>query len=64
MLSLKNDVNEPSKSNKQKTEEKKLFFVGVLKGTYEKSWIRIRNTGLNYFQPDTVKENPCYPLPT
>jgi hypothetical protein len=38
--SLKNDVNEPSKSNKQ--NKQKLFFVGVLKVTYEKSWIRIR----------------------
>jgi hypothetical protein len=31
---LKNDVNEPSKSNKQ--NKQKLFFVGVLKVTYEK----------------------------
>ncbi len=32
-LSLKNDVNVPSKSNKQNKFENKLFFVGVLKVT-------------------------------
>jgi hypothetical protein len=36
MTSLKNDVNIPSKSNKQK------IFVDVLKVTYENSRIRIR----------------------
>ncbi len=44
-LSLKDDVNVPSKSNKQNNLGKKLFFVGILKVTDEKSrsqsWIRI-----------------------
>jgi hypothetical protein len=39
---LKNDVNVTSKSNKQKTWRKKLFFVDVLKVTDENSRIRIR----------------------
>jgi hypothetical protein len=41
-LSLKNDVNTPSKSNKQKKLEF-LFLVGSLKVTDEKS--RIRGSG-------------------
>ncbi len=43
-LSLKNDVNVPSKSNKQKKLEEKKFFVGVLKVNDENSriWIRMR----------------------
>jgi hypothetical protein len=40
-LSLKNDVNVPSKKLKI-LEKKKLFLVGVLKATDEKSRIRIR----------------------
>ncbi len=43
-LSLKNDVNVPSKSNKQKNFFK-LVFVGVLKVNNENSWIRIRRSG-------------------
>jgi hypothetical protein len=39
-LSMKNDVNVPSKSNKQKNLDKK-FFVGVLKTNDENSRIRI-----------------------
>jgi hypothetical protein len=41
-LSLKNDVNVPTKSNKQKNFLKKLFFVGILKENDENSRIRIR----------------------
>jgi hypothetical protein len=41
ILCLKNDVNAPLKSNKQKNFEK-LFFVDVLKVTDENSRIRIR----------------------
>ncbi len=41
-LTLKNDGNVRRKSNKQKKLEKRLFFVGVLKITDEKSRIRIR----------------------
>jgi hypothetical protein len=60
---LRNDVNVPSKSNKQKELRKQLFFVAFLKATDENSRIqirwsevlirirtkmsRIRNTGLN-----------------
>jgi hypothetical protein len=40
-LSLKNDVNVPSKSNKQKKLDF-YFLVGILKVTAEKSRIRIR----------------------
>ncbi len=40
-LFLKNDVNVPSKSIKQKKLEKQIFFVGVWKVTDKKSWIRI-----------------------
>jgi hypothetical protein len=40
---VKNDVNVPSKSNKQKKDRKKLFFVGVVKVTDEKRRIRIRS---------------------
>jgi hypothetical protein len=41
---LKNDVNVPSKSNKQKKlRKKKLFFVGVSKVPDEKSRIRSRS---------------------
>jgi hypothetical protein len=40
-LSLKNDVNVPSKSNKQKTLAQKIFFVAVLKVKDENSRIRI-----------------------
>jgi hypothetical protein len=40
-LSLKNDVNVPSKRNKQKNCRKNLFFVGILKVNDENSWIRI-----------------------
>jgi hypothetical protein len=36
------DVNVPSKSNTQKTQEKFCFFVAILKATDEKSRIRIR----------------------
>ncbi len=39
-LSLKNDINVPSKSNKQKNLEK-IIFVGILKVTDEKSRIQI-----------------------
>ncbi len=39
---LKNDVNVPSNSNKQKNTTKKLFFVGVLKVTDEKTRILSR----------------------
>jgi hypothetical protein len=39
VLSLKTDVNVPSKSKKQKN----LFFVDILKATDEKSRIRIQN---------------------
>ncbi len=42
-LSLKNDVNVPSKSNKQKIKTKNLFFVGILKANDENSRIRIRD---------------------
>jgi hypothetical protein len=43
-LSLENDVNGPSKSNKQKNEEKLLFFVDVSKVTGENSrfWSRFQ----------------------
>jgi hypothetical protein len=41
-LALRNDVIVPSKSNKQKTLVKKLFFVGVLKVTDEKTRILSR----------------------
>ncbi len=41
-LSLKNDVNVPSKSKKQKNFFLNQFFVGVLKVNDEKSRIRIR----------------------
>ncbi len=41
-LSLKKDVNVPSKSNKQKSFEKKIIFVDVLKVPDENSRIRIR----------------------
>jgi hypothetical protein len=41
ILSLKNDVNVPSKSNKQKTQ-KKLFFVSVFKFTVRGKDPRIR----------------------
>jgi hypothetical protein len=40
-LSVKNDVNVPSKSNKQKNLEKKIVFVGVLKTNDENSRILI-----------------------
>jgi hypothetical protein len=40
-LSLKNDVNVPSKSNKQKNFVKNSFFVGVLEVNDENSRIRI-----------------------
>jgi hypothetical protein len=40
-LSFKNEVNEPSKSNKQENLEK-IVFVGVLKVNDENSRIRIR----------------------
>jgi hypothetical protein len=40
-LSLKNDVNAPSKTNKEKNLDKKVIFVGSLKDTYEKSRNRI-----------------------
>jgi hypothetical protein len=42
-LSLKNDVNVPSKSNKQKTFFFNWFFVGVLKVKDENSRIRIQD---------------------
>ncbi len=43
-LSMKTDVNVPSKSNKQKNSEKtKLFFVGILSATDEKR-VRIRKS--------------------
>ncbi len=41
-LSLKTDVNVPSKSNEQKNFEKTYFFVCNLKATDEKSRIRLR----------------------
>jgi hypothetical protein len=41
-LSLKNDVNVPSKSIKQKNLGKKLVFVGILKINDENSRSRIR----------------------
>jgi hypothetical protein len=41
ILSLKNEVNAPSKSNMQKNFEKKLFFVGVLRVNDENIRIRI-----------------------
>jgi hypothetical protein len=41
-LSLKNDVNVPSKSNKQKKLCSKLVFAGILKVNDENSRIRIR----------------------
>ncbi len=41
-LSLKNDVNVPSKSNKQKNCVQKLDFAGILKVNDENSRIRIR----------------------
>ncbi len=42
-LSMKTDVNVPSKSNKQnKLWKKNLIFVGILSTTDEKSWIRTR----------------------
>ncbi len=42
-LSLKNDVNLPSKGNKQnKLRKKNIFFADVLKATDENSRIRIR----------------------
>jgi hypothetical protein len=41
-LSLKNDVNVASKSNKQKTLRKKLFIVAILKVTDENSRIQSR----------------------
>ncbi len=41
-LSLKSDVNVPSKSNKQKNLGKKIIFVGILKAADEKSRIRVR----------------------
>jgi hypothetical protein len=37
ILSLKTDVNVPSKSNKQKKVEKELMFVGILKATDEEA---------------------------
>jgi hypothetical protein len=40
-LSLKNDVNVPSKRNKQKNLGKKKIFVDILKNTDENSRIRI-----------------------
>ncbi len=42
-LSLKNDVNVPSKSNKQENFFKNLFFVGILKVYDENSRIRIQD---------------------
>ncbi len=52
---LENDVNVPSKSNKQKNFGKESFFVGVLKVKDENSTIRIRdprdhNTAYNYLK--------------
>jgi hypothetical protein len=41
-LSLKNDINLPSKSNKQKNYFFQIFFVGVLKVNDENSRIQIR----------------------
>jgi hypothetical protein len=41
-LSLKNDVNVPSKSNRQKKLDKKLFLITILKVTEENSRIRSR----------------------
>ncbi len=43
-LSLKNDVNVASKSNKQKNILlKNYFFAGILKFNDENSWIRIQD---------------------
>jgi hypothetical protein len=42
-LSLKNDVNVPSKSNKQKNCVKNLFIAGMLKANDENSRIRIQD---------------------
>jgi hypothetical protein len=44
-LTLKNDVNVPSKSNKQKKLCYKLFFAGILKVNDESSRIRIQDPG-------------------
>jgi hypothetical protein len=41
LVSLKNDVNVPSKSNQQKKLRKKIIFVGVLKVHGEYSRVRI-----------------------
>jgi hypothetical protein len=41
-LSLKNDINVPSKSNNQKNCVKNYFFAGILKVNDENSRIRIR----------------------
>jgi len=41
-LSAKTEVNVPSKSNKQRSLEKILIFVGILSDTDEKCGIRIR----------------------
>ncbi len=48
-LSLKTDVNVPSKSTKQKTR-KKLFFVGILKAT--EHWLKEQDPDLA-LDPDT-----------
>ncbi len=46
-LSMKTDVNVPSKNNKQKNFEKEnLFFVGILSATDEKSRVRIRKSAV------------------
>ncbi len=53
-LSLKNDVNVPSKSNKQENFIKNLFFVGILKVNDENSRIRILLSEAWICDPDPI----------